>query len=126
METTNTTTPTPAQEDKTVAIIAYITLIGFIVAIVMHGSNKTKLGAYHLRQALGLIAFSVCLWVLLMIMMFIPFVGFIFAILSPFIWLGFLALLIIGIINASSGQENHYHLLVTWQLRCLKKLLINP
>ncbi|MBK7312042.1 MAG: DUF4870 domain-containing protein [Sphingobacteriaceae bacterium] len=105
METTNTTTPTPAQEDKTVAIIAYITLIGFIVAIVMHGSNKTKLGAYHLRQALGLIAFSVCLWVLLMIMMFIPFVGFIFAILSPFIWLGFLALLIIGIINASNGQE---------------------
>ena len=39
METTNTTTP--VQEDKTVAIIAYITLIGFIVAIVMHGSNKT-------------------------------------------------------------------------------------
>jgi uncharacterized membrane protein len=103
METTNTNTP--VQEDKTVAIIAYITLIGFIVAIVMHGSNKTKLGAFHLRQALGLIALSVCSWILFMILMFIPFVGFIFAILSPFVWLGVLALVIIGIINASSGQE---------------------
>ncbi len=44
----------PATEDNTTAILAYITLIGFIVAIIMHGSKKTALGAYHLRQALGL------------------------------------------------------------------------
>jgi uncharacterized membrane protein len=105
METTKTNTPTPSQEDKTVAILAYITLIGFIIAIVMHGSNKTKLGAYHLRQALGLIALSVGTWILLIILMFIPCVGMIFALLSPFLWLGVLALLIIGIINASAGNE---------------------
>lgn len=105
METTNTNTPTPAQEDKTVAILAYITLIGFIIAIVMHGNNKTKLGAFHLRQALGLIALSVGTWILLIILMFIPFIGVIFALLSPFLWLGVLALVIIGIINASGGQE---------------------
>jgi uncharacterized membrane protein len=105
METTNTTTPAPAQEDKTVAIIAYITLIGFIIAIVMHGSNKTKLGAYHLRQALGLFAFGVAIMVTLMILMFIPFVGFILAMLSPFVGLGILVLVIMGIINASNGLE---------------------
>lgn len=49
------TPPAPsATEDKTVAILAYITLIGFIVAIVMNSSKKTKLGAFHLRQMLGL------------------------------------------------------------------------
>ena len=46
---------TPAvPEDKTVAILAYITLIGFIIAIVLHGQKKTALGAFHLRQMLGI------------------------------------------------------------------------
>lgn len=45
------------QEDKRAAILAYITLIGYIVAIVMHGNNKTKIGSYHLKQATGLILF---------------------------------------------------------------------
>lgn len=44
-----------ATEDKTVAILSYVTIIGFIVAIVMHQSHKTRLGAFHLRQVLGLV-----------------------------------------------------------------------
>jgi uncharacterized membrane protein len=44
-----------ATEDKTVAILCYLTIIGFIVAIVMHQSHKTQLGAFHLRQVLGLV-----------------------------------------------------------------------
>jgi len=54
--------PTPAQtppppaiaEDKTVAIVSYMTMLGFIIAIIIHTSKKTKLGAFHLRQMLGL------------------------------------------------------------------------
>jgi uncharacterized membrane protein len=53
-----------ATEDKTVAILSYLTIIGFIVAIFMHQNNKTELGAFHLRQVLGMvvtaIAGSVC------------------------------------------------------------------
>jgi uncharacterized membrane protein len=41
-------------EDRTVAILSYITIIGFIAAIFMHQSDKTQLGAFHLRQVLGL------------------------------------------------------------------------
>jgi len=41
-------------EDKTVAIVSYITLIGWVVAFIIYGKNKTDLGAYHLRQSLGL------------------------------------------------------------------------
>jgi uncharacterized membrane protein len=44
-----------ATEDKTVAILSYITIIGFIAAIFMHMNQKTALGAFHLRQVLGLV-----------------------------------------------------------------------
>ena len=42
-----------SDDDKNVAIIAYLTLIGFIVALIQHSNNKTRLGAYHLRQVVG-------------------------------------------------------------------------
>lgn len=71
-------------EDRTVAIVAYVTLLGFIAAIFMHQSNKTRLGAYHLRQVLGLaltgVAGSVCavvpilgwiVWFLVTIVLFV-------------------------------------------------------
>ena len=47
--------PALAAEDKTVAVLTYITIIGFIAAIVIHQSRKTELGAFHLRQVLGLV-----------------------------------------------------------------------
>lgn len=97
--------------DKTVGIVAYITLIGFIISIVLN-SNKTgeekKFGAFHLRQALGLIIFSVGVFIALTIVtvilaFIIPFLGVFFGLLMNLVWLGILALLIIGIINAANG-----------------------
>jgi uncharacterized membrane protein len=38
-----------------VAILSYITIIGFIAAIAMHQNQKTQLGAFHLRQMLGMV-----------------------------------------------------------------------
>jgi uncharacterized membrane protein len=103
METTNQ----PAvQQDKTVAILAYCTLIGYIIAIVLHGNNKTKLGSYHLRQATGLLIIGIGYWVVnFILIMILPFLGFLFAIISPFVGLGVLVLLILGIMNAANGQE---------------------
>jgi uncharacterized membrane protein len=46
---------TPLVEDKTVAILSYLTIIGFIVAIFMYQNQKTRLGAFHLRQVLGIV-----------------------------------------------------------------------
>ena len=54
METTVPPSESVATEDKTVAILSYITIIGFIAAIFMHQSHKTQLGAFHLRQVLGM------------------------------------------------------------------------
>ena len=49
--------PEKNEDSKTVAILSYCTLIGFIIAIVMNSSKKSKLGAFHLRQVLGIIIF---------------------------------------------------------------------
>jgi hypothetical protein len=45
---------TVTTEDRTVAILSYITLIGFIAAIFVHQNRRTELGSFHLRQMLGL------------------------------------------------------------------------
>ncbi|MGE0566344.1 MAG: DUF4870 domain-containing protein [Bacteroidia bacterium] len=101
---TNTETPTSGNEDKTVAIVAYITLIGYIVAIIMHGNKKTALGTYHLRQATGLIITAFASWIAMFIIGMIPFVNFILILLAPVIWIGILVLLIMGVIAASNGE----------------------
>ena len=93
-----------ASEDRTVAILAYITIIGFIVAIVMHGSKKTALGAYHLRQALGLFITAIVGGIGLAITV----VG---LFLLPFFWLAMLILAIMGLLAAASGQQKPLPLL---------------
>ena len=40
---------------KVVAILSYVTLIGWLAAIVLHGGHKSNFASFHLRQSLGLI-----------------------------------------------------------------------
>jgi uncharacterized membrane protein len=89
-------------EDKTIAIVSYLTLIGFIVAIILHGSKKTRLGAYHLRQSLGLMLTSFAMIFVGMILAFIPFVGWIA---DLALWLGIVALWFTGILAAINGER---------------------
>ena len=35
-------------------IIAYFTIVGWIIALLMNNSNKTELTSFHLRQMLGI------------------------------------------------------------------------
>jgi uncharacterized membrane protein len=41
--------------DKLKAIIAHVTLIGWIIAIVLNLSNKTPLTSFYLRQMMGIL-----------------------------------------------------------------------
>ena len=103
MEQGTPITPTPAgaAEDKTVAILAYITLIGFIIAIVLHGQKKTALGAFHLRQMLGIFLTGVAAWIAVMMLMFVVIGVF----LAPVVWIMIFVLWIMGLIAAINGEQ---------------------
>lgn len=88
-------------EDKTTAIVSYLTLIGFIVAVVIHGTKKTRLGSFHLRQSLGLILTSIAVALGATILAFVPFIGWLAALGA---WFGIFALWIMGLIAAINGQ----------------------
>lgn len=103
----NTTAPTasPAaviQDDKTTAIVSYLTLIGFIVAVVLHGTKQTALGAFHLRQSLGLMLTSIVVALAATICAFIPFVGWLVAMAA---WTGVFALWFLGLFAAIKGER---------------------
>ena len=78
-----------ASQDKTMGVVAYITWIGFIVAI-CSSSQKSEFTRFHLNQALVINIAS-------MIAAFIPVIGFILCIV-------FFIAKIVGIVYAANGQ----------------------
>ena len=83
---------------KTVSIISYLWVIGFIIGLVMHNNNKSELSAFHLRQMLGLLI----IWLSTFVIGMIPIIGW-FA--SVVIGLGSLVLWIMGFIGAMNGEK---------------------
>lgn len=92
---------TAAAEDKTTAIVAYLTLIGFVIALVMHGSKKTRLGSFHLRQSLGLMLTSFAVMFAGFILAFIPILGWLA---DLALWAGLFVLWIMGLLAAVKGE----------------------
>jgi len=86
-----------SNEDNSVAIVAYLTLIGWIIALIMHSSKKTNLGAYHLREMLGLMLTSIVLWIVNLV----PYVGHLIYMLGSIV---LFILWILGLINAINRQ----------------------
>ncbi|MCB2219303.1 MAG: hypothetical protein KQI35_02825 [Bacteroidetes bacterium] len=76
---------------KVVAIISYITLIGWIIAIILHNQNRSELGAYHLRQSLGIM-------LTMIIMAMIPVIGWFLNLIMFVLW-------IVGLIYAIQGDQ---------------------
>lgn len=80
-----------AMSGKTIGIIAHLTLVGWVIALVVNSENKDELASFYIRQTLGLMLLGIALgW--------IPIVGWILAIVV-FIFF------IISLIGAISGKE---------------------
>ena len=103
----NETNPNPApatsgMDGKTIAIISYFSVVGWIIAYVLYTSNKSQLAVYHLRQSLALIICGILCYIIFIVLLFImPFISFLLWILG----LGLLVLWIMGLIAAINGQE---------------------
>jgi len=102
METQETTldksTESKSAEGKNIAIIAYITIIGLIIAFVMNNEKKEPFASYHIRQSLGLGLTSLALGAIGII----PILGWIINLFGIFV---ILYMWIIGLMNAINGKE---------------------
>lgn len=105
--------PSGSTEDHTVAIVAYITIIGFIVALVLYGQpgKKNAFNAFHLRQTLGLALAWIAVYFALGILAVIPILNLVAIPLFPLVGLGFFVLWVIGLITAVNGQQKPVPLL---------------
>ncbi len=98
MENQNQTNQPDITSGKNIAIIAYITLIGLIIAFVMNNDKKDAFASFHIRQSLGLMVAGLALSVLNVV----PFLGWIIAVFGS---LFLLVLWVIGLMNAINGKE---------------------
>ncbi len=84
--------------DKNMAIIAYITLIGLIIAYVANKDKNDEFTTFHIRQSLGLALVGLALGVISLI----PFLGWIIYIIGIFV---LLYMWILGLMNAINGNQ---------------------
>jgi len=99
-------------DNKTLALVSYIfTPIGWLISFFTYkGQEKSSLVSYHLRQSFGLflvaLAVGIVMSILASILMVISFsLVMMISLINWLIWLGFIALMIIGIINANNEKE---------------------
>lgn len=83
-------------EGKTAAIVAYLTIIGSVIAIIINSDKKNPFASFHIRQGLGL-----CLTYMILGY----FVGqFDSWSISLSFWIGLGMLFIYGLISAINGE----------------------
>ena len=88
--------------DKTAAIVSYITIIGWLISFFALNNPKTSLGSYHLRQNLLLNIIYIAFYIVMNILArFAPMLS----LLASIAGLGFLVLWIMGLISAINGEE---------------------
>lgn len=80
-----------SKDGKNIALIAHLTLIGWVIALVMNNNTKSEFGSFYIRQVLGL---GLCM----LILNFVPFLGWILS-------LGIVVLWIMSLIGATSGEK---------------------
>lgn len=83
---------------KTIAIIAYLTLIGLIIAYVLNNNQRDSFANFHIRQSLGLALAGLALGILGMVPILGWIVSFIGSIVLVVLWVR-------GLLNAINGKE---------------------
>lgn len=85
---------------KAIAIISYLTWIGWIVAFLLNMQNKTDFGRFHIRQSLLIMLIAIVGWIIF----WIPIIGWILAIALLVLW-------IMGLVYAIQGNKKEIPLI---------------
>lgn len=88
-------------DKKTQSIVAYITIIGWVIALLQYNKEKDPAVRFHLKQSLGVMILGLVLGIALMVVtMIMPALSFL-----GLVNLLVLILWIFGIINAVNGAQ---------------------
>jgi uncharacterized membrane protein len=99
---TNQAPATSGIDGKTIAIISYFSVVGWIIAYVLYTSNKSQMAIYHLRQSLALMLCGIACYILFFItIFFLFFLKFVFILLG----IGLFVLWLIALISAINGEQ---------------------
>ena len=93
-----------AGQKNTIAIVAYLTVIGLIAAFIMNNDKQNEFGTYHIRQSLGLCVTALALAVVGMI----PILGWIANVIGFFV---LLFMWVMGLMKAINGKKEPVPLL---------------
>lgn len=111
--------PEDIRQNKTLAVVAYL---GILVLIPMFAAKESKFARYHTNQGLVLflleIAFAAVYNVLTSIFLAISWRLYFLGSMLSLVWLVFMVVSIIGIINASKGRAKELPMI--GQIRILK------
>ena len=80
-----------SKDGKNIALIAHLTLIGWVIALVMNNNTKSEFGSFYIRQVLGLGLTG-------LVLSFIPILGWIVSI-------GIFVLWIMSLISSLNGEK---------------------
>lgn len=86
---------------KTRGIVAHITLIGWIIALVQNSNDKNEFASFYIRQMLGLIILSFAVNIASMILALIPILGWIITLVALLAVVGAWIHSLIGAINGT-------------------------
>ncbi|MDG1332750.1 MAG: hypothetical protein P8P74_10490 [Crocinitomicaceae bacterium] len=87
---------------KTRAIIAHITLIGWIIALVQNGSDKNEDASFYIRQMLGLIILMIGVQIVGFILAFIPILGWLIMLAA---WAAVVGAWVYSLVSAINGKK---------------------
>lgn len=99
------TEQTQEMDEKTISIISYITIVGWVIAYIQLGKNKSPLAIFHIRQSLFLMLCAFGMGVVQTLFVFTPYLGRIISISFSLVMLGFLVLWIMALITAINGEQ---------------------
>jgi len=87
-------------EGKTMAIIAYITGIGTLIAYLMNRDKNNAFAKFHINQGLRLFIFGIIIWAISFLLIMVTQI-------ASIGYLGYISwiFVILGIMNASGGKE---------------------
>lgn len=98
-------TPQTGISDSAACGLAYLTFIPAIIFLVVAPYNTNPNVKFHAWQSIFLAAAWFAIWIVLVILGFIPFLNLVDIVLIPLVWIGFLILWLIVMIQAFQGKR---------------------